>query len=529
MPKNSRAAARLRTIPELSKHDLELVQDAHEQGIKPAQLERQLGIKRKSICKYVGCGNRVFWLCVFTFFFSRPAHHRCRLYESISKSEPLVKKWGRPTLFCDEHVEQIVAKVRDEAQKGTAMTKAEIKEEIHNKIIKINVEEKEKNDLLVFDDPSDRWFRRFVKQNDLKPVVATAHTDSRLSNLNEIENAVSQAASAALFRDVVPELFFNGDGCTAVTGSQFSTKPLVYAPNTTIKEMQQRGRAVSTSKQEANPYRSIPVFTITSASGDRDFSALQIQDARFNELVQVPINEKLLISFMPPNHVLSEGDYMRQLLLDHIIPALLSKRERVMREMNAVKQEASPSSSAFDPRFRIILTLDGDQPQVAAALSDAFVARCAELGVEIIKWAAACSLTQQPNDAGLMHRKFHRHHSPEQHGKRGRPSSRMKEFLDGGRFASIVSCLGRTLGSETIRKFLTHIEFILDDSFGVSSVQDAWRICGLYPEDRAVILNGYAQWGSVSNGDAHKIFECVLHFLCRSSHCACLNFRFSVP
>ena len=105
----------------------------------------------------------------------------------------------------------------------------------------------------------------------------------------------------------------------------------------------------------------------------------------------------------------------------------------------------------------------------------------------------------------------------------------MKEFLDGGRFASIVSCLGRTLGSETIRKFLTHIEFILDDSFSVSSVQDAWRICGLYPEDRGVILNGYAQWASVSNVDAHKIFECVLHFSRRSSHCFCLNFLFSAP
>lgn len=52
-----------------------------------------------------------------------------------------------------------------------------------------------------------------------------------------------------------------------------------------------------------------------------------------------------------------------------------------------------------------MITLDGDHPQVEAILK--LQEECDENQVEVLKWAAACSLTQQPADVGDMHKRLH--------------------------------------------------------------------------------------------------------------------------
>ncbi len=69
---------------------------------------------------------------------------------------------------------------------------------------------------------------------------------------------------------------------------------------------------------------------------------------------------------------------------------------------------SSSRSSRSRARGRWISSFDGAYEQIEAVLSSDIAEWCVEHNIGLFKWAAACSLVQQPNDVSRCHKILHR-------------------------------------------------------------------------------------------------------------------------
>lgn len=134
---------------------------------------------------------------------------------------------------------------------------------------------------------------------------------------------------------------------------------------------------------------------------------------------------------------------------------------------------------------------------------------CRLKDIEVLKFAAACSLTQAPADVGRSHallksliksRAFKRLAD-----SRPTVSASMKNFIQNYLLTSELD----NPSLQTFRKFLEVVEPMIDKAFGAFNIQSAYAKSGMMPFNVRKIMTGCPAWVNLSTEQAQRILDCV--------------------
>jgi hypothetical protein len=155
---------------------------------------------------------------------------------------------------------------------------------------------------------------------------------------------------------------------------------------------------------------------------------------------------------------------------------------------------------------RAVLTFDGAHEQIEAVLSEDVAEWCIEHNIALFKWAAACSLVQQPNDVSRCHKILHRlFASP-------------KYLYQPVKKESIRTCLRPVIAmlnslpklakdsKLTFTKFFCNLHDILHDAFRPEVVRRGWADAGIYPFSGEQIMSGWNH-GAIKTNKSWAMLE----------------------
>ena len=151
-------------------------------------------------------------------------------------------------------------------------------------------------------------------------------------------------------------------------------------------------------------------------------SIVKDRQCQKEKVVIKPVQHNLWTCFVHPNY--KKDDLQRALLKGVFIPVIIKKQKLVAAQLgkdedgNVVisdTQELSqcdPATShknvTAEKRPRAILTFDGANETIECIMHSSMAEKCQQLNIALFKWAAACSLAQQPNDVSICHKVLHK-------------------------------------------------------------------------------------------------------------------------
>ena len=154
----------------------------------------------------------------------------------------------------------------------------------------------------------------------------------------------------------------------------------------------------------------------------------------------------------------------------------------------------------------LVLCFDGQFNQVDAIINSLLPKH--EDRVRFHKWAAACSLIQQPNDTGRCHKYWHAYFSgsrfkyddisPEDEDKTLLPLK--KHMTDAGMEPASVSIF---------YKFMQHADDSVDQIFTLRNNKTGWRIAGLYPRNLRKIMTGWIGWEGLEESQKIRVLAVI--------------------
>ena len=148
---------------------------------------------------------------------------------------------------------------------------------------------------------------------------------------------------------------------------------------------------------------------------------------------------------------------------------------------------------------RAVLTFDGAYEQIEAVLSADIAEWCVEHNIGLFKWAAACSLVQQPNDVSRCHKILHRLFASSKY----LYSPVKKENIRTCMFPVIamLNSLPKLAKDSklTFTKFFCNLHDILHVAFHPDVVRRGWADAGIYPFNVDQIMTGWNHGATQAN------------------------------
>jgi hypothetical protein len=147
---------------------------------------------------------------------------------------------------------------------------------------------------------------------------------------------------------------------------------------------------------------------------------------------------------------------------------------------------------------RALLTFDGANEQIEPIMRSSLGQVCRGQNIGLFKWAAACSLVQQPNDVSPCHKILHEHKQTYTEGRK-MP----------GKFVWISGIMDKHKFApghkKTFTDFFASLEELLHNAFTPSAIRDGWRVSGAYSEehggiDTDAIMSGWNPGSRRENG-----------------------------
>jgi hypothetical protein len=378
---------------------------------------------------------------------------------------------------------------------------------------------------------------RLRKKIAPEAVEAGAFKNStRARAVMEIYNPITCASVLYHMQDVKPEFFLSIDNVGVEIGDKLGefclfflsfwfisylalvsgTRPRLYLAEGSKERLKARNLQPATTKNTTQ-YRVVNCLIASAASGQIIHAAILITDDRFDHRKTSNINENLSIWLLPVGY--DKSWLFAEFLKSHVLPRLQETREDLAQQNIAAISFSPPSQQDgedaneneeigqknwFD--FRAVLSFDGESAQMKAAHEEDLLQTCKGQFVEVVKWAAAASLIQQPADIGSMHRTLHNYFSGarlDYTAESAQPSSAMKSFL-----SQVFSKSKMPAGSRAVFSvFLSHIEAALDKAFTLSSVQKAWKVAGYFPFDIPRIFSSYSGWGDLTAPESEILIK----------------------
>jgi hypothetical protein len=155
---------------------------------------------------------------------------------------------------------------------------------------------------------------------------------------------------------------------------------------------------------------------------------------------------------------------------------------------------------------RAVVTFDGAHEQIESVLSADVAEWCIEHGIALFKWAAACSLVQQPNDVSRCHKILHRLFASAKYlyqpVKRENIRTCMLPVI------AMLNSLPKLAKDSrlTFTKFFCNLHDILHDAFRPEVVRRGWADAGIYPFNVEQIMSGWNH-GAMQQNKSWQMLE----------------------
>lgn len=191
-----------------------------------------------------------------------------------------------------------------------------------------------------------------------------------------------------------------------------------------------------------------------------------------------------------------------------IVPAAIAKRRAIaLRNLHPPwsKTTTPPTNAELEAeikRLRILLTVDGEHAHLTA-LMDFFLQLPHDLHIDVIKFAASCSKTQQPCDVSSCFRVFKQLLSALLHS----PSAVTPFYMH-----HLETVVLRDIDAASRRAFLnffSHIPDLMSRAFTVHNVTQGFAISGMYPYNPTNILRQCTTFDKLSGAEAKAAFAAI--------------------
>lgn len=335
--------------------------------------------------------------------------------------------------------------------------------------------------------------------------AAKLKNPTRVRALREIYNPLSAASVVSLLQDCPPETFVSIDSVGIRLGDKVEDRRTVYLAQGSRDTLADRNRLPGVSGKQRQ-FRIAHCLIAHTAAG-RTQCAVQIVDEVFTEIAVHDISDEISVWFLPKDY--DRDAFFTRFLVDYVIPTVNTERIKLALLPSAPSTSSSQSSSTSSPdvsykSVRAVLSFDGESSQISSATSAAVLEKCKEERIELVKWAAATSLVQQPADVGKMHLLLHYYFNPidgEVNFLSPITSTRMKHFINETFMKTKVAAASK----ETFGTFLKHIETAINKSFNKANIGRAWEMTGYFPYSAQQIMSGFSGWPSLADHEAKTI------------------------
>jgi hypothetical protein len=228
--------------------------------------------------------------------------------------------------------------------------------------------------------------------------------------------------------------------------------------------------------------------------------AIKIYDNSFVKLEHFDIynDRSYSVWFIPVGH--DEKIVVMSVYTNYIIPNLDNERQRLVACINSHRPIAN---HVDESDLRADITLDGAYSQINDFIEYLASSTCAMHDIELIKWAAASSMVQQPLDAGTMHRTVKQAIKLYDYSIIPEPSTHLKLFIDKTLNTSLLSAPSKV----TFSKFILHMESMIGKGYSHECIKKAWKITGYVPLVPSKILSGCSGWNDLPLDQKEKVLS----------------------
>ena len=276
--------------------------------------------------------------------------------------------------------------------------------------------------------PSPSTLKRLKKKLGITAdnQTGSSKTTTRLRARAEVENSMTAAAIMALMSDVPDELLFSTDAVTLQLGAKKGERVTVHMWAGSKKMLADRGLSPGFVGDKSQ-YRCMPLLISHNSVGQIVHTAALISDRAISrrEIHRIGVDGRLSVWLLPTGYdevklfTLYEEEFLApqiaKIRADLATPAadpLFSSPDTPTPSLPSTSASSSgptaPRDQSVVAELRTVQTFDGAFPQIKAVLQDGGLARkFKELNIELVKFAAAASMIQQPADVGRMHHILH--------------------------------------------------------------------------------------------------------------------------
>jgi hypothetical protein len=440
-------------------------------------------------------------MCVLHFYFD------C-LFDTFLKG----REAGRPALFTSATIaacrEEFFSRVTS-IKRG--MANAALKEMLIRKRKEIQT--------LVgvpLDDPSDSCLEDAIKLMDISPPVsADPATKDRADALEDYRNSVSCAAmfTAIQKMNICPALLFGLDEVSCWLTQRGTKIRFCRYPKHMLKEAKERKLSAGCQVKKVQP-RCMYIECLVNAEGDLVSTIVRCVDDSIPKnkfiLKAASASNDLFVCFVNKDY--DKAAFSKTMMTRVWLPKIRNCQDvatanlRSQSDAGNVPEFDSPFFSQGEARgdyklqdgesvLRALLTFDGAYEHIEAIMTGSMADYCRKHNIGLFKWAAGCSLVQQPADVSKCHKLIHSYF------KKPRfvynvtvQRSDLRAF-----FRPVMHVLDKHKAKSATKtafcRFFYHLPDALHCAFLPCNVREGFGVCGLYPFDVEKIMAGWNPGG----------------------------------
>ncbi len=371
-------------------------------------------------------------------------------------------------------------------------------------------------------------------RNQVVPVVvnARARSQARIDALSHIENAISFAAICANLEEIDPELHFSMDSVSFLLGSE-KNKPIQVCMTEEAAAKLSETKLQPGTKDKKEQLRVVSVLATISAGGSLTHAGVVIKDREIASASVSKISDSLSVWMLPVAY--DTKKFFSRYLSDFLFPAIATVRASILggesfcvpvvlspRVIRADARAANKDKDENEVEFNLVddgvedLTLlrsalhfDGEHPQLQACLEENILQLAADINLEFIKSAAACSLTQSANDYSTVHS------TSKQFIRSSKECSRVDENVRGSHV--METFIRQTFDNSSIptksknvfRWFLRLVENMFSKGFPRPAIQNGFASTGIKPFSTVKIMSGFSGWANLDESYAKIILDAI--------------------
>jgi len=367
----------------------------------------------------------------------------------------------------------------------------------------------------VLEPPSDSCLLSAIEQMDIGPAVSGGFaTRDRAVGLENYRNAVSCAAtwSAIKSMGIPPGLLFNVDEVGVWLSERGKVMKFMRFPKGMHEEAKERKCSPAMQQTKKQP-RMVYMECLTNAEGELCGTIIRIVDncVPVDKIILKEVEINVYVGFV--NSKYAKEAWSKCVLGRVWLPII---KTRQLRETVAMRkspdalnvadvdsQRLSQGTGSADYQLldgetlaRALLSFDGAHEHIESVMcSPATVQYCQKWNIGLFKWAAGCSLVQQPNDVSKCHKLLHAFFKSARH--LFQPEVKRSQLRSGYKQAmSVLDFHGASAESKaTFQRFFFNLPSALQGAFMPDAVRKGYSDCGVWPFDIQRIMHGWNPGG----------------------------------